>query len=251
MATTNEIYFISNLEMLKEYKSKSPSELLAIYSDESLASSFNVTKVGETAMFSINGMLVPRTPTNKPMWFLTPTYGILDLIYELESDPTINEVLINFNSGGGDARGIQELASYMRSSRLKFIGYTDTISASASYWLMSACDLIVASPSAMVGSVGVYINVWKTKYESIDDYYFYRGKQKLFGNPEVEMTQEEKDYFEARVEKAYQKFTRAVAEYRGVEQQRVIDTEAGVFSADEVVGLFVDKIMTLNELLRG
>jgi signal peptide peptidase SppA len=66
-------------------------------------------------------------------------------------------LLLDFDSPGGTITGTPELASLIASKPLPTVAYTEDIMASAAYYLASGADLIVASPSASVGSIGVYI----------------------------------------------------------------------------------------------
>jgi len=63
--------------------------------------------------------------------------------------------VLNFDTGGGEATGIGELAEQIRMCNKHTIAYVDGMSASAGYWLASACDKIVAHETAYVGSIGV------------------------------------------------------------------------------------------------
>lgn len=66
-------------------------------------------------------------------------------------------ILLDFDSPGGTITGTPELAALIASKPVPTIAYTEDIMASAAYYLASGADMIVASPSASVGSIGVYI----------------------------------------------------------------------------------------------
>ena len=70
-------------------------------------------------------------------------------------DPSIDTIVLNIDSQGGQANGISEFADMIRASGKKTIAYVGNQSASAGYWIASACDEIVANKTAMVGSIGV------------------------------------------------------------------------------------------------
>ncbi len=206
------------------------------------------------AYLMVKGTLTPRTGGMTPYCGMTPTYGIYDLIEDLEEDPSIHTLILHFDSGGGYLIGIPELGERIRNSKLNTIGYTDTMSCSASYWLQSQCDQVIAAPSAQVGSIGVYIAVTKMNSEKDNYYtthYFSAGSKKLYGAHDIPLTEAEKTEFQTSASQSYNWFCEAVANTRPMSLEEVKATEAGVFKAKDVVGTLVDKTMTLNELLEG
>lgn len=74
------------------------------------------------------------------------------------ADPAIERIVLEIDSPGGQATGILELASQIRAidqGQKPVVAYIDGLAASAAYWLASAAGEIVASPSALLGSIGV------------------------------------------------------------------------------------------------
>jgi signal peptide peptidase SppA len=74
-------------------------------------------------------------------------------------NPDVTRIALQVSSPGGTVTGIEELANKVRNLEKPTMAYTDTEMASAAYWVASAADRVVASPSATVGSVGVYMAV--------------------------------------------------------------------------------------------
>lgn len=66
-------------------------------------------------------------------------------------------ILLKFDSPGGTVQGTPELAELIASKPLPTVAYTEDIMASAAYYLAAGADAIVATTSAEVGSIGVYI----------------------------------------------------------------------------------------------
>jgi signal peptide peptidase SppA len=66
-------------------------------------------------------------------------------------------ILLQFDSPGGTVQGTPELASLIASKPVPTVAYTEDLMASAAYYLAAGADSIVASQSAAVGSIGVYI----------------------------------------------------------------------------------------------
>lgn len=71
----------------------------------------------------------------------------------------LDTVIFDFDTPGGTCVGVPETAAKIRSlsdAGIKTYAWTESQCCSAGYWLASACDEIHASPSAIVGSIGVY-----------------------------------------------------------------------------------------------
>ena len=197
----------------------------------------------------VTGTLVPRTGSMRPYCGSTPTIGLANLLTSSSAD----HIILHLDSGGGAVTAIQETASVIRAmvdSGKEVIAYTDTMMCSAAYWLASACSSIVAAPSAFIGNIGVYSvltkNVNTTNQKST---VIRAGKNKAFGNPNLEASDEELAYFQSNVNSIYDLFTGDVAKYRGVTQDQIKGTEANAYRASEAPSFLVDHVMTLTELL--
>lgn len=72
-------------------------------------------------------------------------------------DPSIDSILLNVNSPGGEAFGINEVARMVYAAREKknVAAYINGLGASAAYWIASAATEVVADKVAWVGSIGV------------------------------------------------------------------------------------------------
>jgi signal peptide peptidase SppA len=72
-------------------------------------------------------------------------------------DRSVNAILLDVDSPGGEVHGCGELSAALFAARGKkpIRAYVSGTCASAAYWIASACDEIVIDASAMVGSIGV------------------------------------------------------------------------------------------------
>ena len=75
------------------------------------------------------------------------------------ANPDVQKIALQVSSPGGTVTGVEELANKVRSVGKPTLAYTDSEMASAAYWIASAADRVVSSPSATVGSIGVYIAI--------------------------------------------------------------------------------------------
>ncbi|WP_160286537.1 S49 family peptidase [Pseudomonas knackmussii] len=74
-------------------------------------------------------------------------------------DPKIKAIVLNIDSPGGVASGINELADlvYAGRDRKRIVAYGGGTVASAAYWIASAAHEIVLDDTAMAGSIGTVV----------------------------------------------------------------------------------------------
>lgn len=76
-------------------------------------------------------------------------------------NPAVKAIVLNIDSPGGAASGINELADMIHAGRSKkrIVSYIGGTGASAAYWIASAASQIVVDETALVGSIGVVLDV--------------------------------------------------------------------------------------------
>jgi len=84
---------------------------------------------------------------------------LADAVDAFAANPEVEKIALQVSSPGGTVTGVEELANKVRNLEKPTLAYTDSEMASAAYWIASAADRVVASPSATVGSIGVYIAI--------------------------------------------------------------------------------------------
>lgn len=174
----------------------------------------------------------------------------------------VRSVMLAFHSPGGVIQGIPELHSLIRAvdARKPVIGFTDGDCASAALWLASACRKFYATPSARVGSVGVYTvirdDTEKNAKEGVKFEPFVSGKYKLTGAPFRSLTEDERKMLDARVQELGKQFRATLTERRSIADD---DMQGQLFSgveavakgfADGMVDDF-DEAMGMAELAQG
>ena len=177
-----------------------------------------------------------------------------DLIAEIESTPTGSTVVLYFRSPGGIITGIPEMAAYLRAAgkRRRFIAFTDDLCASAAYWLASQCELIITTPTADVGSIGVYIAFYDwTKFlesQGINLELFKAGTMKAMGMPGNPLSDEESNLLQSRVDTGYALFTGDVLRNRDIADA---DMQGQCFSGRDAVSnnLADAQVASFNDFL--
>lgn len=85
-------------------------------------------------------------------------------------NPDVRAIVLSVDSPGGEVNGAAELAGMIYGARgsKPIVAHISGFGASAAYWLASAADELVASETALVGSLGVIMAVGETGGDSID-----------------------------------------------------------------------------------
>lgn len=144
----------------------------------------------------------------------------------------VDKIAFDVNSPGGTVTGVEELANKVRRLGVPTMAYTDTTMASAAYWIGSAADRVVVSPSSDVGSIGVYsvyYDVSKAyEAEGIVPHVYKAGKHKAIGIEGAPITEEQDAYLQQQVEEIWADFKANVKQKRKLVAAE--DMEAQVYS---------------------
>jgi ClpP class serine protease len=165
-------------------------------------------------------------------------------------------IIIDADSGGGEAYGMMETASAIRKmaddNGVRLITYVDGIAASAMYGLAATSHEIIINPEAEAGSIGVVVGL--VNYSEAEKRY---GAKKTFitaGDSKVpwaedgEFKREFLDDIQMKVDRLYDKFTNHVSTFRKIPQATVKSYGAKVYVAEDALAKgLVDSIMTREE----
>lgn len=197
---------------------------------------------GGVGVIPVHGILVPRRGQIVNMCTELNSYErIRGQLAVLLNDTNIKEIVLDINSGGGAVSGCKELADYIYQSRsVKPITAIVNFSAfSAAYFIASACSKIIVSETSGVGSIGVILeHMEASKWEEsvgLKFTTFSRGDNKNNGSPHEPLTELATSQIQAMIDGAYQTFTSSVAQYRGMDIDAVIGTQAALYFGQNAV----------------
>lgn len=188
------------------------------------------------AVISVEGVLTKKTQYGFWGDRLTAGYsGIRAAIEDALSDRKVDAILLDIDSPGGAVAGCQELADFVaEAAKLKpMAAYTSGIMASAAYWLGSATGRVFCTETAMLGSIGVIMTMvdrtkanekWGVKVHVISS-----GAFKAAGHPDLGLTDQDREMFQARVAGTHAVFRRSVQEHMGLTAPAEAWGEAQVF----------------------
>jgi signal peptide peptidase SppA len=234
-----------------------------ISSDQQMSAG-NVTSIelggpenGESiTVIPVHGILVPRRFAIEACEEMMSYELLRTQITHALNDGGVSEIVLDVNSGGGNAQGAFEIAEFIYQSRsIKPIRCIVNFNAfSGAYLIAAACTEIIVSDTSGVGSVGVY-----TKRLDLTQFYqdqgvkihtFYRGARKVDFHPDVEMSEEERLSTESKMESTYQKFINAIAKYRDMTIEAVTASAADCFEGQKGIELgLADRLATPQDAI--
>jgi signal peptide peptidase SppA len=202
-------------------------EALEAYRAQALARADRATRRGNVAILYATGPLFKRA--NLITEFSgASSYDVLrrDLQTAID-DPSIASALLFIDSPGGEASGVDELASAIYAMRGKkpIHAYVSGQGASAAYWLASAADKIYLSEASMVGSIGVIMGVSDTSKRDAANgvkTVQFVSSQSPDKRPDVN-TDAGRAKVQAIVDALAEVFVNSVATFRGVDAKTVLE----------------------------
>jgi signal peptide peptidase SppA len=212
-------------------------------------------RVNSVAVLPLFGTIFPRANLMTDMSGATSAETFGKKFAELLKDPNVGAIVIDVNSPGGAVYGIDEVSKQIFEARGQkpIVAVANHLMASAAYWIGTAADEVVITPSGDVGSVGVFAihEDWSKALdeEGINVSLISAGKYKVEGNPYQPLGEEARAAIQASVDEVYDTFLEAVARNRGVGPAVVRNGfgEGRVVSAREAVKLgMADRIDTLE-----
>ena len=211
---------------------------------------------GGVAILPIHGVLAPRMTMLGEMSGGTSYDQVGQMLNVVMARKDISTIVLDIDSPGGSVQGVGELASKLRAARetKKIIAHANYEMCSAAYWLGASCSEIVAAPSAMVGSIGVY-TIHKDLSAALEKHgvkltYISAGKYKVDGNEAEPLSESAHAHVKALVDATYEKFLAGVAAGRhvGISDVRGGYGEGTSVSADQALTLgMIDRIETLED----
>lgn len=189
----------------------------------------------------------------------TDMQDISETLDKFASDPSVQQILLDVDSPGGTVTGIPELAEQIASFPKPTTAFTQSEACSAAYWLASQADNFLCTPSANVGSVGVYLAVMDDSAAFANAGLFVdlikAGTYKAAGFPGTSLTEEQRSLLQTRVDQIHANFKEAVLSKRkyveasSMEGQVFYGTQAA--QANLVTGIVPSAKALLQRLTRS
>ena len=231
-----------------------PAEMFTTRRGERTERGYRV--VEGVAVISAMGGLVHRTKLTADSSVLI---GYNDLAADMEDalgKADVHAIALVMDSPGGEVAGAFELAEriYTARGRKPIVAVADGMAASAAYLAASAADEVVLTNTSYVGSIGVVMRHVDFSRALANDgitvSHIFAGEHKIDGNPYQPLPDAVRAALQADIEGLYQMFVQAVAKHRGMDEQAVRDTRAGVYrGVAAVAARLADRIGTVDAVV--
>jgi len=212
---------------------------------------------GGVAIVRLQGVIAQRIGLAARISGGTSSEQFTSAFNQAVADSAVKAIVIDVNSPGGAYGGTPEAAAAVyagRKSGKRIVAVANTQMDSGAYWIGSAADEVVASESATLGSIGVYLVHEDTsaadqkagKKRTVVK----AGKWKAIHETPIDPETQAK--LQDHVDGIHQLFVEAVALYRGVSTEKVLADfgEGESLLARQAVGASVaDRIATLDQVI--
>jgi capsid assembly protease len=210
------------------------------------------------AVIPIHGTIVPKASLMSDMSGGVAISDLRAMFQSAMSDPDVGAVVFDVDSPGGSVDLVPEFAAEIRAARGRkpMLACSNTMMASAAYWLASQADEVSVSPSSLTGSIGVFAAHQDTSEAQaqlgVKTTFISAGKYKTEGNSSEPLTPSATEHMQSLVDSAYGMFTSDVAKGRranvadvrgGYGEGRVLDAKGSV-----AAGL-ADRVATLEQTI--
>jgi signal peptide peptidase SppA len=178
--------------------------------------------VGGFAVVRVSGVLMKNPGLIERLYYgAIDTDEVIDAVSRGMALPDTHSLVLDIDSPGGTVTGIPELGTAIMAanSAKPVFAFTDRLMASAAYWLAAGATSIYSTPSAELGSIGVYMPFYDytefLKQVGIKVELFTSGKYKGAGFPGTSLTEDQRDQFQSQINDIYNLFASHVAINRG------------------------------------
>ncbi|MBW2987841.1 signal peptide peptidase SppA [Candidatus Woesearchaeota archaeon] len=192
-------------------------------------------KRADVGLIKISGPIVGE---KDPSLFATggavsPT--IVNYIKKAKDNPRMKAIVLEINSPGGTVVASKEISTAVEDAKTKkpVIAWIREVGASGGYWIATSSDHIIADELSVTGSIGVrggfltfggLMEEYNVTYERMVG-----GKYKDAGTPFRELTDEERQVIQDRIDIIYEAFVQKVAKDRNIPYEKAKDMATGMF----------------------
>ncbi len=192
-----------------------------------------VAESGNVAVIPIQGVITGDSNSFETV----ASSRITDRVEQAAEDDDIEAIILEINSPGGSAVASEEIANAVADVNKTSVGWIREIGTSGAYWAASATDHIIASPVSTTGSIGVI-----GSYLGYDDFIerfniTYRrlvsGKYKDLGSPFKNLTDDEKEKLQGKLDLVHEHFIDQVSANREMPREDVSELATGMIYMGE------------------
>nr|WJJ54586.1 S49 peptidase/minor capsid [Wolbachia pipientis] len=238
-----------SFELLSLYNSKQP-----IFKN---LKHFHINPKG-IAIIRIYGVLTKKTEAFDHILDMTSYENIHEEIESALEDKSIETILLDIDSPGGEVNGVFDLADFIYSARGKkrIIAIANDDAYSAAYAIASSAEKIFLTRTSGVGSIGVIAShIDQSRFDEKQGIKYttiFAGSRKNDLNPHEPMTSESLGSLQKEVDRLYEMFVQLIARNRGLSIEKIRSTEAGLYFGEKAVEIgLADGVTTFFEFINN
>ncbi|MFP3016814.1 MAG: S49 family peptidase [Wolbachia sp.] len=238
-----------SFELLSLYNSKQP-----IFKN---LKHFHINPKG-IAIIRIYGVLTKKTEAFDHILDMTSYENIYEEIESALEDKSIETILLDIDSPGGEVNGVFDLADFIYESRAKkrIIAIANDDAYSAAYAIASSAEKVLVSRTSGVGSIGVIAShIDQSRFDERQGVKYttiFAGSRKNDLNPHEPMTSESLESLQKEVDRLYEMFVQLIARNRGLSIEKIRSTEAGLYFGEKAVEIgLADGVTTFFEFINN
>jgi protease-4 len=177
---------------------------------------------------------------------ISESEDVVEALKTFEDSPGVRAVVVRIESPGGGVAPSQEIYDAIRQLREEkpVVASMGGVAASGGYYIASACEIIVANPGTLTGSIGVIMELGNVEgllqKLGVQPEIIKAGAYKDMGSMVRPMTEAERGLFQEMIDSVHTQFITAVASGRGMNKDQVRAVADGrIFSGEQakVAGL--------------
>ncbi len=199
-----------------------PEQIEARIGDKTADVGPAMRRMGSVGVLPLHGVMAQRMNLFMQISGGTSTELFGKAFDQALADPEVEAIVLSVDSPGGSVFGVEELSQkiFRARSQKPIVAVADSMAASAAYQVAAQAHQLVASPSSLVGSIGVV-----TTHTDVSKAEEMAGMKttlvaippaKVSGHPYEPLSDESRAEIEARIAPYYDLIVKAVARGRGV-----------------------------------
>jgi signal peptide peptidase SppA len=210
---------------------------------------------GGVAVLNIEGVIAPKANLFMQISGGLSTQMATKQIESAMADSRVKSIVLAIDSPGGSVIGTPELGSaiHAMSSEKPIVSHSDGVIASAAYWFGAASNAVfISGPTVQAGSIGVVATHNYNPRAAETQTEITAGRYKRMASGIAPLSEEGLALIQADVDYVYSLFVDAVATYRGVAAEQVLEhmADGRVFRGQQAIDAgLVDGVSTLDALV--
>ncbi|WP_265029732.1 S49 family peptidase [Wolbachia endosymbiont (group A) of Philonthus cognatus] len=210
----------------------------------------------ERGIVPIHGILTKKPGAFDEMLGMTSYEQIEEQITQALADSSIETIILEIDSPGGEVNGIFDLADFIYESRAKkrIIAIANDDAYSAAYAIASSAEKIFLTRTSGIGSIGVIAShIDQSEFDEKQGIKYttiFAGRRKNDLNPHEPINSEGLESLREEIDRLYEMFVQLIARNRNLSTERIKSTEAGLYFGEKAIEIgLADGITTFSEFI--